>query len=345
MNSGGLRLSKVDRLRPTVDLSVIIVNYNTYELLEQLLNSINEAVTEVPVISCEVILIDNSIIKRKIAVTKFSNINLRVVKTPRNIGFTRGVNLGIYIARGRHVLITTPDVFIPKEMFIKIIQKFILNKEKLENSIVGFKIINKRTNEVDSIGGTLSFYTGASIIFKKTYRKYVLYPGGAAVLANRSLLRKLGYYDSFFFAYGDEVDLGLRAWLMGIKVVIEPGIIFFHSPTSSFSFKKSLLILRQYLIIRNHLLIMLKYFSIKAITFNMFFSLIYILKIKFKKDNYTNSNKLSFNEIFSHIIFAISELMKIAPHILKIRLYYKVNSILSFDVIRNKLFEKRFYEE
>src|SRR5262245_32896717 len=92
-----------------VDVSVIIVNWNTRELLRACLTSIY---AESPSVRLEVIVVDNgsSDGSPRMVANKFEEVTL-VVNTD-NLGFASGNNQGIAIAKGRYVLLLNSDTIV-----------------------------------------------------------------------------------------------------------------------------------------------------------------------------------------------------------------------------------------
>lgn len=107
-------LSALTRTMP--DVSVIIINYNTFELTTQCIRSVIAQTFDV---SYEVILVDNA--SDEIPADKFLEIfpTIRLVKNPENEGFARGNNRGLEVAKGDYLLLLNSDTIL-KNNAIKI---------------------------------------------------------------------------------------------------------------------------------------------------------------------------------------------------------------------------------
>lgn len=102
-----------------MDTSIIIVNYNTFELTCSCIDSIIEFTDG---ISYEIILIDNASVECSpdIFLQKFPLIKL--IKNPVNAGFTGGNNLGIQIAKGNTILLLNSDVVLTENSVFKCLE-------------------------------------------------------------------------------------------------------------------------------------------------------------------------------------------------------------------------------
>ncbi len=89
-----------------MQLSVIIINYNTFQLTCNCIQSLYDKLTDIPF---EIVLVDNASIEcdPQLFLQKFPNINL--VVSPVNSGFTGGNNLGVNNATGEYLLLLNSD--------------------------------------------------------------------------------------------------------------------------------------------------------------------------------------------------------------------------------------------
>lgn len=90
------------------DISIIIVNYNTFELTCDCIRSIKDNT----ICNCEIILVDNasSECNAKLFLEYFPDIKLIQSKT--NLGFAKGNNLGIQLASGKYILLLNSDTIL-----------------------------------------------------------------------------------------------------------------------------------------------------------------------------------------------------------------------------------------
>jgi len=92
-----------------MDVSIIIINYNTFELTCQCIKSV---LAETSNLEIEIVLVDNASVDRD--PSEFINIfpDLILVKNPENVGFARGNNIGIVKAKGDFILLLNSDTLL-----------------------------------------------------------------------------------------------------------------------------------------------------------------------------------------------------------------------------------------
>lgn len=219
-----------------MDLSIIIVNYRTYELTKQTINSVIATVID---LDYEIIVVDNascdgSLEKLIEDFESFNNITFLANKT--NDGFAVANNLALKESVGDYVLLLNSDVIV-KENTINKSLNFIKNNPNI--GILGCKVVLP--------DGTLdkacrrsfptfevSFYrmSGLSKIFpnSKRFNRYNLsyldengtYPVdcvvGAFMLIRSNLLKECNGLDESFFMYGEDIDICYRIKQMGYEV-------------------------------------------------------------------------------------------------------------------------------
>src|SRR5437667_8132927 len=105
-----------------MDLSVIIVNYNVKELLEQCINSVLKASEN---IQTEIIVVDNNSFDGSVEylTAKFSsNPAVKIISCTENLGFAKANNLGAKQAKGKYLLILNPDTVLEEDTLTKCIK-------------------------------------------------------------------------------------------------------------------------------------------------------------------------------------------------------------------------------
>ena len=117
-------------------LSVVILNYNVRYFLELCLQSVEAAISGIP---SEIIVIDNNSTDDscEMVVSKFPAVQL--IKNELNVGFSKGNNLAVKLAKGQYVCILNPDTVVPEDGFAKIIA-FAETKSNL--GIIGCRLID-----------------------------------------------------------------------------------------------------------------------------------------------------------------------------------------------------------
>ena len=112
-----------------IDISVIIVNYNVKELLEQCVKSIFSASSNLKV---EVIVVDNNSFDGSVEFLKQKfpgNAQLKIIESPINLGFAKANNLGAKEAKGEYLLILNPDTILQEDTLERSLEFYKANKE------------------------------------------------------------------------------------------------------------------------------------------------------------------------------------------------------------------------
>lgn len=229
--------------RAQTDLSIIIVNYNVKEFLEQCLISVQKALKG---ISAEVLVIDNSSSdgSAEMLRQKFPDVQLTV--NPKNVGFAKASNQGLQIAGGQFIALLNPDTLVQEDTFSKMLEFF---SDRPKTGVLGCKILNpdgslqlacRRSFPKPWIAFTklsgLSYLFPKSKLFGK-YNLTYLDPddshevdaiSGSFMMIRCEVLEDVGDLDESFFMYGEDLDWCFRAREKGWKVVYFPGTQIVH---------------------------------------------------------------------------------------------------------------------
>lgn len=241
-------------------LFIVILNFNSGK---RILDCVESLIKDVETRK-DILVVDNNSsddslwllerFRRKIS------IRLSIIRNKKNFGYASGNNIGISFAldRGvRYVLLLNPDMVLSHGSLSTLIAHC---ESKPNIGIVGPKIYILGTpNKIWSCGGIIDKerYTAGLIGYREVdsghykNKKEVDYVSGAGMLVRREVFNKVGSFFPYYFLYYEDVELCLRARLMGFKVVFEPSVIFNHDFSSSVGRYSPL---KQYYMARNHLL-------------------------------------------------------------------------------------------
>ncbi|MBN1250985.1 MAG: glycosyltransferase [Bacteroidales bacterium] len=226
-----------------MELSVIIVNYNVKEFLEQCIYSVKKASKN---IKTEIFVVDNSSVDGSIEMigNLFPEINLII--NDKNLGFGTACNQAIKISKGNHILILNPDTIVSENSFDVCID--FMNKNQNAGAI-GVKMINgkgkflpesKRALPTPSSAFFKIFGFSALFPSSKLFGKYQLkyldenqiheieVLSGAFMFIKREALEKSGLFDEKFFMYGEDIDLSYRIIKSGYKNYYLPTTTIIH---------------------------------------------------------------------------------------------------------------------
>ena len=217
-----------------IDLSVIILNYNTKELLEDCLKSIKAHMDEVPM---EVILSDNSSTDGSPDMVRKKFPWVKLLEGP-NEGFSKGNNRARPFAKGEMILFLNPDTIVHKGVFAKTVKYL---KDHKDVGAVTCKLV-LQNGEMDKdirrkfptpwisfqrlvLGRTREYYYED---IPETTTHEVDAIQGAFFLSYKKLLDKVGWYDERYFFDGEDVDLCYQIHKQGYKLVFYPEVYITH---------------------------------------------------------------------------------------------------------------------
>ncbi len=213
-------------------VSVIIVNWNGKELLEDCLKSVYKTTYK----NKEVIVVDNASKDDSVEYVKKNYPSARIVINKENLGFAEGNDVGFLQAKGDAILFLSNDTLVEKNVID------ILIKTLYSSSTIGAvmpKILQYPQKEkIDSVG---SFFLNSGFLYhyghdqkdqKQFNKKQEIFSmKGACMLFKKEVIKKvgkLGIFDKDYFAYFEETDLCHRVWLSGYKVLCEPSTAIYH---------------------------------------------------------------------------------------------------------------------
>jgi len=228
-----------------MDISFLIVNYNTANLVQQLLVSLRKYCIG---FSYEVLIVDNASKQTDIQLLRDMEVNdgCSVIYSTENLGFGKANNLGLAEVQGKFLVLLNPDT-----LFIEnTVEKVLAFHDSLEDTpaIIGVKLLNadgswqisKQT--YPNVRDTLfqAFFLDSlfkrSPIFDRQYYRWqdemlsgeVESVRGAFMFMEKETMLRLNGFDEDFFIYTDETDLCYLANNSGIKVIHFAGARIMH---------------------------------------------------------------------------------------------------------------------
>ena len=260
-------------------VSVIIVNYNGRKNLREILTNCLTSILETDYANFEVLFIDNASEDDSVKYVKETfgqDPRMQIICNKQNFGFAEGNNVGIRRAHGAYIALVNSDTRVEPDWLKNLVRAV----QPAEIGAAQSKLLQmSHPTLLDCAGGLVDYYgyhfeVGRGEEASK-YQKTrpIFYGKGASLLLKREALEKSGLFDPEFFMYFDEVDLCWRLWLSGSKVVYAPLSVVYHASGSTTAKMRSQS--RLYFYTRNHLLIVLKNFSLlnvaKAVNVSLLF--------------------------------------------------------------------------
>jgi hypothetical protein len=230
------------RATGTPEVSVVVVSYNTREILRRCLARLQE---EMAGIAGEVIVIDNASAdgSPNMVATQFPQATL--VRSIVNLGFAAANNRGFRIARGRFVVLLNPDAFLGPGALARAVAHM---QRHPRAAMAGGRLMDPEgrlqpsgrlfpslLNEVLVTTGLAARYP-RSRLFGRFDRSWadpqaparVDWVPGAFTIIRRDVLQELGGFDERFFLYYEEVDLCRRVAAAGHEIWYWPEIAVTH---------------------------------------------------------------------------------------------------------------------
>jgi GT2 family glycosyltransferase len=230
-----------------MDVSIIIVNYNTISFL---VGAIDSILVKTKDIEYEIIVVDNnsSDDSKKIISEKYNNkvIHLNLSK---NIGFGRANNEAVKIAKGRNLFFLNPDTILLNNA-VKILSDYL--DQHIDVGACGGNLFDgdmqpaiSFTRMFPSLFQVINEFLG-NIIGKIAFRKNICFNYtnrdikvacviGADMMIGKELFNNLGGFDPDFFLYQEEIELGFRINKAGKKIYSVPNAHIQHLEGKSIS--------------------------------------------------------------------------------------------------------------
>ncbi|MDR0660903.1 MAG: glycosyltransferase family 2 protein [Prevotellaceae bacterium] len=216
-----------------IDVSIIIVSYNTCQLTRECIRSVYERTTD---ISFELIVVDNASADNSAEAIKKEFPNVVVIESVENLGFGKANNIGAEQTTGKYLFLLNSDTILLNNA-VKILADFLDDNPTV--GICGGNLFDENKSPahsyfsyLPSIKWELNDLTGG-LLGKLLYRKNtqfnhsdrprkVGYITGADLMIRTSLFKKLNGFDPDFFMYFEETELTYRVKKMGYGVYSVP---------------------------------------------------------------------------------------------------------------------------
>ena len=225
----------------SIEVSVVIVNWNTCDLLRDCLQSIVDQTSA----NCEMIVVDNASADASAQMVRDEFPQAVLIANTENNGFAAANNQGLAVARGEHVLLLNPDTIILDSAIDKmmewlarhpdvgcvgcqvmegpdVIQRTCFAEPGLLNLfIVDFGLMR--------LGGVIALFARPWYTnWDRKSERDVDVVSGMFMLVPRHVLEKVGPLDDAFFVYSEEADWCYRIRQAGWRCVFSPEAQIIH---------------------------------------------------------------------------------------------------------------------
>ena len=253
------------------EISVIVVNLNRRELLGRCLDSLWRQTFS----NFEVVVVDNGSTDGSMEFLRaISEPRLRIVSLTSNKGFAGGCNAGISVAQGRCIATLNNDAEADQRWLEELVVG--IESDKSVGMCASKILFYNDRKRIDKAGHLmypdgLNHGRGSGQPDRGQFdqREEVLFPDAAAALYRREMLEVIGLFDEYFFAYGDDADLGLRGRLAGWKCLYIPAAVVYHVHSATAGEFSPL---KAFLIERNRIFVAVKIFPFSLLLISPFFT-------------------------------------------------------------------------
>jgi N-acetylglucosaminyl-diphospho-decaprenol L-rhamnosyltransferase len=227
---------------PSMQLSIIIVNWNALDYLNECVASIFEHTSGITI---ELIIVDNASTKGDVRTLNEAFPGIRIILSKENLGFSRANNLGFRHSSGEYVLLLNPDT----KLLNPAINLMLDRIESLPDAgIVGCRHVNP-----DLTVQTTSIQKFPTILNELLNIEYLRlrWPGcplwdisplfdgsvsplrvdvipGACMLLRREVYEQAGLLSEDYFMYAEDIDLNAKVARMGLKSYYIPDAVIIH---------------------------------------------------------------------------------------------------------------------
>jgi GT2 family glycosyltransferase len=225
------------------DVSVVIVNFNSQDLLIKCLDSV---ITGISRHTYEIIVVDNYSSDGSAEMVKKTYPRVKMIENPANLGFIKANNIGIRASSGKYILCLNNDTVAEKGAIDKLAE-LLANDPK--TGAVGPKLLNA-DGSIQKQGrrsfptplNSLYYFSGLSRLFpdNKAFGAYLLTfidesrtqevdcLCGAAMMVKKETVADVGLMDEAYFMYGDDIDWCIRIKRAGWKIYYVPSAVIVH---------------------------------------------------------------------------------------------------------------------
>jgi GT2 family glycosyltransferase len=220
-----------------MDISIIIVTWNTKDLLQKCLDSIYKTIHD---ITFEIIVIDNASEDDTVVMLKGKFPHITLIKNNRNLGFGAANNQGLRIMRGRYALLLNSDTVLTIQAVEEL---FTFMETHPEAAMACGQLLNtdgSKQNSIASFPSLLTLMTNMPLLeylFPKRYpsKRYnyekpieVDSGIGACLLVRKKAIDEVGMFDERYFFFFEETDWAYQMKKAGWKIFHIPTAFIYH---------------------------------------------------------------------------------------------------------------------
>ncbi|MBW2674472.1 MAG: glycosyltransferase family 2 protein [Deltaproteobacteria bacterium] len=220
-----------------MDITTVIVNWNTRDLLRDCLESVYKTVRGMTV---EVIVVDNASQDGSVAMVREAFPGVDIIENSENRGFSAANNQALRVMRGRYALLLNTDAVLTEGAVHEL---FAFMEDHDEAAMAGGQLLNQDGSRQNSIA---NFPTLFSLLMNAPLLES-LFPGrypskryehkgplavesviGACMLVRKGSMNEVGLLDEGYFFFFEETDWAFRMNEAGWKIYHVPSARIYH---------------------------------------------------------------------------------------------------------------------
>jgi len=203
-----------------LNISVIIVNYNTADFLEVCLHSVFAQTGA----TFEVWVVDNASSDHSVLLVREQFPQVHLLSSPENLGFAKANNMAVQHATGELIFYLNPDTQVQPDCFISML-RFMENNPSV--GMAGTKLLYPDYSHQNSVNES---YPGQ----RHANGELAGLPGrvawllGASIIARHKVIKQVNGFSEAFFLYGEDIDLSIKIRQAGWELGFIPNAEVIH---------------------------------------------------------------------------------------------------------------------
>lgn len=225
------------------ELSIIILNYNTEDLLKDCLNSLKKTINRG---NFEVIVVDNGSEDGSVVLVKKNFRWVKLIENKNNLGFAAGNNIAIKKAKGDYLLLLNPDTIVYSDT-LRTVLKYLKENRKVGAATCRVELPDGSLDYSCHRGfptpwNALTYFSGLAKLFPKskifagytaTYKDLdstheIDALTGAFAMVRKNAGEAVGWLDEDYFWNGEDIDFCYKLKRAGWKIVFIPDVKITH---------------------------------------------------------------------------------------------------------------------
>jgi GT2 family glycosyltransferase len=226
-----------------IQLSIVIVSYNTKEILRNCINSIYENAGN---LNFELLVVDNNSSDGSSEMVEKEFEKVILIKNEENLGFSKANNIGVKKTNGKYVLFLNSDTLMGENTLSHMVS-FMDKHKKAGAATCMVNLKNGKLDDASHRGfptpwNSFSHFSGLSKIFGKTklFGGYNLgymdlnnvhqvdSLAGAFMIVRREAGEEVGWWDEDYFFYGEDLDFCYELKKKGWEIYFVPEVSIVH---------------------------------------------------------------------------------------------------------------------